>query len=224
MKSIRAHIAKHVFSYFALVATATIVVVALARGWFSSANAPAWVQAYGSIAAILSAVWIASQQAARQQRAERDRALQRLKMAKELSGQLLDALDAARADVADGKAEFSPDNFDTVAEALREVAISDLPTGKAAIAIVNQRRNLQFYRQAFEAFQRAQGHIIKANGEIAEFRALGGMDETVHGLRQKIEQLDDLKPGLLEAMEKHIKGAIVADAALESELTAYQVS
>lgn len=141
--------------------------------------AAAWVQAIGSVIAILIAIWVDRAAGRRAEKQSQGQEIKRLQVARFVSHQLLEAIGAAETAMAlPGKPTFDMENFASVSKALEEIPLIDLYTGKSAISVINQRRVVFFYKRHYDAWCQSAQRREDAYERAAELRGQGRTEDS----------------------------------------------
>lgn len=162
---------------------------------------PAWVQAVGSIIAILAAIWIANREARLAEQLRVAGTIERVEIARFLSYQLLEAIAAAETQINQlDPPRFDSRNFDSVVAALKEVPLIEMPRGRLAISVLNQRRAAEFYQRAFDLYvsaDRTRRTYSLVGGERDGGEAFVGVTaaKDAEELRRVVNELARLRDG-----------------------------
>lgn len=116
---------------------------------------PAWVQAVGSVAAILVAIVVFRFERILVRKDRQDANGAFICLALGLAKQAVELARDTQAGLEQSKVVIHPDNFNDVIETLGKLPFDRMPSAEFALAYVNIRRGLRFYREAYTKMENA---------------------------------------------------------------------
>ncbi len=175
------------------------------NGIFGSITA-AWVQAIGSIAAVVAAGVLAGSETRRSERAEFKRNIARLMIIEHVSMRCLRAMELTE-NVMAGRGSVKMEEFDqvvweTLTAALNEISLIDLPTADLAIAVVTQRQVCDAFRSQYRSYCEIFGRLHAGESE-PEIKSTRGIDHKRAQLKKLSIIRNDLEWKHISARAHH---------------------